>query len=125
MANRVFNNKKYGTVCVLFTSNDTITIAGNSTTSNVATGDEILAGASINKIWFGSPSGNAAYWAVKRNANTVFIADSGAFIDFSGEGASLTIDTTATLECNLVGTAVGTMIVQLKKIPAANGFPSM
>ena len=125
MANRVFNNKKYGTVSVLFTSNDSITVAGNSSVSNVAIGDEILTGASITKIWFGSPSGNAAHWVIKRGSNAVFVVDGSQMIDFSGEGSSITLDTDATLVANLVGSGTGTLIVQLRKIPAANGFPNL
>lgn len=126
MTYRVINNKKYNSVSLLFTaSNGTIAIAGNSTVSNVAIGDEVLAGASITQMWFGSPSGNAAYWVVKRGANTVFVGDSTAYLDFRGNGVGLSLDSAATLSANLVGAANATLIVELKKIPEANGFPSL
>lgn len=125
MTYRVINNKKYGTVSLLFTANDNVIIAGNSTSSNVAISDEILSGGVITQIWFGSPSGNAAYWQIKRGANTILIADSTSYMDFRGTGASLTIDNSANLTANLVGSTSGTLIVELKKIPAANGFPTL
>ena len=125
MAYRVFNNKRYGTATILFTSNDTVTVAGNTTSSNVAVSDEILTGATITQMWCGSPSGNAAYWTVKRGANTVFVADSTAYIDFRGNGSGLTLDEAGTLVANLVGATVGTLIIEIKKRPGANGFPTL
>lgn len=125
MAYRILNNKLYASATILFTSNDTIIIAGNNSVSNVAIGDEILDGVTISQLWFGSPSGNAAYWTLKRGSNTVFVADSTAHIDFRKNGNVLTIDSDATLVANLVGTTVGTLIVEIKKIPGANGFPTL
>lgn len=126
MTYRIIDNKKYGTVTLLFTASNTgIVMAGNSTTSAIATSDEVLAGAAINQIWFGSPSGNAAYWTIKRGGNTVFVADSTAYIDFKGNGLSIKLDSAATLDANLIGSAAGSLIVQLEKIPAANGFPTL
>lgn len=125
MAYRIYNNKKYGSACILFTSNDSITIAGNTSSSNVATGDETLAGASITQIWFGSPSGNSAYWTIKRGSNTVFVADSTSYIDFRGNGSSLNLDTSETLVANLTGSTAGVIIVEIKKIPTTNGFPNL
>ena len=126
MTYRIISNKRYSTAALLFTaSNGNITIAGNSTTSAIGRDDEVLAGALITQIWFGSPSGNAAYWTIRRASNTVFVADSTAYLDFRGNGVGLTLDATETLSCNLVGTSVGSLIVELKKLPAANGFPTL
>lgn len=126
MTYRVVHNKKYNSVTLLFTASNTgVVIAGNSTVSNVATSDEVLAGASIAQMWFGSPSGNAAYWVVKRGANTVFVADSTAYMDFRGNGLTLSIDSAADLSANLIGATAGTLVIELKKIPTANGFPTL
>lgn len=123
MAYRIINNKKYGTVSLLFTSNDSVTIVGNSSSSNVAISDENLAGGSITQIWCGSA--NSGYWTIKRGSNTVFVAtESSSYTDFRGNGVALNIDSTGTLEANLTGT-VGTLIIEVKKIPAANGFPTL
>lgn len=125
MTYRIVDNKKYGTVTLLFTaSNGGIVIAGNTTTSNIATSDEILAGASINMVWFGSPSGNAAYWTISRGSNNIMTLDSTAYIDFKGNGLTIKLDSAATLSANLVGTGNGSLYIQLGKIPAANGFPT-
>jgi hypothetical protein len=124
MTYSVLNNKKYGSVSLLFTANSSVVVAGNSSVSNVAISDEVLSGASITQLWFGSPSGNSAYWTLKRGANTVFVADSTAYIDFRGNGNGLTLDSNGTLVANLVGSTVGVIIVELKKLPSANnGFP--
>jgi len=126
MTYRITSNKKYGAAVLLFTaSNGAITIAGNSSVSAIATSDEDLAGAAITQMWFGSPSGNSAYWVVKRGANTVFVADSTAYLDFRGNGAGLSLDSSGTLSANLIGSGNGTLIVELKKIPATNGFPTL
>lgn len=125
MAYRVLDNKKYGAARLLITSNSSITIAGNNSVSNVAISDEVLSGGSISQVWFGSPSGNAAYWLVKRGSNTVGIFDSTSYLDFRGNGQALNIDASATLVANLVGATDGFLIIDLKKEPAANGFPTL
>ena len=115
MAYRIVSNKYNGEVNLLFTSNDSVVIAGNTSASNVALLDEVLVGASITQLFCGSPSGNSAYWEIKRGSNTVFVADSTAFIDFRGTGMAMTLDEAATLSANLVGSAAGTLYIQIKK----------
>lgn len=117
MTYRILNNKRGTSTHVLFTANTTLTIAGNSTTSAIATGNEDLAGASILRAWCGSSSGNGAFWTVRRGANTVFVFDSTAFMDFAGNGLSINIDTAATLTANINGANLtGSLILELKKI---------
>ena len=126
MTYRIISNKRYGSATLLFTaSNGNITIAGANGVSVIAKDDENLAGAAIAQIWFGSPSGNSAYWTIRRGANTVFVADSTAYLDFRGNGVGLTLDPDQPLSCNLFGSTAGSLIVELKKIPAANGFPTL
>ena len=60
MAYSILSNKKNTTAVILITSNSTITIAGNSTVSNVATGSEVLTGCYITQIFCGSNSGAAS-----------------------------------------------------------------
>lgn len=117
MAYRIIRNKLYQAVTLLITSNSTITVSGNSTVSDIAVDDtdEVITGASIAQMWFGSPSGNAAYWEIKRGANTVFVADSTTYLDFRGNGNGLDIDANATFVANLNLATTGTLIVELKK----------
>ena len=117
MATRIFNNKRQQ-VDILFTANDTITVAGNDSVSEIAITGQTITGAAIKQILCSSPSGNGAYWSVLRGANVVFTPDSTAFIDFAGNGIGLDIDETADLTCNLVGAAsdAGSIVITLRKI---------
>ena len=117
MATRIFNNKRQQ-VDILFTANDTITVAGNDSVSEIATTGQIITGASIKQIMCSSPSGNGAYWEVLRGANVVFTPDSTAFIDFAGNGIGLDIDEAEDLTCNLYRAAddEGSIVITLRKI---------
>lgn len=106
---------KLGRVVVHATANTTWVVAGNNSVSNLALSNEELYGASIRQVWFGSPSGNAAYWTVKRGANTVLVLDSTAWLDFAGVGQSLTIDPSANLTVELTGSTSGYIMLELSK----------
>jgi hypothetical protein len=112
---RIAANRKNLSTTVLFTGNSTITIAGNSTVSDIATGDEILTGATITQLWVGSPSGNSSYWTIKRGANTVAVWDSSGYFDYAGNGNALTIDKTGTLVVELINSTAGTLMIELQK----------
>ena len=104
MAVRYLNNKRH-TIDVIATSNAEIVIAGNSTVSNVALDGQDLIGASIKQFFFGSPSGNGAYWEVSRGntsvGNVVVTVDSTAYLDFAGNGVKLGQDSSANLVLKL------------------------
>lgn len=111
----IVHNRRNLSVTILADANATLTIAGNSTVSNVAHASETLTGASIKQIWFGSPSGNSAYWKIERGSNTVAVVDSTGWIDFAGNGNLLTKDSTGTLVLTLVGSANGYIMIELQK----------
>lgn len=111
----IIHNRKNLSVTVLADANATLTIAGNSSVSNVAHASETLTGASIKQIWFGSPSGDSAYWVVQRGSNTIAVLDSTGWIDFAGNGNLQTKDSTASLVLTLVGSANGYIMVELQK----------
>lgn len=111
---RITANRKNLSTTILFTGNSTVTIAGNSTTSDIATGDEVITGATITQLWVGSPSGNSSYWTIKRGANTVAIWDSSGYFDYAGNGNALTIDKTGSLVVELT-TGPGTLMIELQK----------
>lgn len=117
MATSIIHNRKNLSVTVHATSNATLTIAGNNSVSNVAIGDEVLTGAAIKQIWASSPSGNGAYWTVKRGANTVVVMDSTSWFDFAGNGNLLNKDSSATLvlELSNVGDDQGFIMIELQK----------
>lgn len=121
MTYRILNNKRGTSVHILFTANTSLTIAGNSSTSDVAIDNEELIGASILRAWCGSSSGDGAFWTVKRGSNTVSVFDSTAFIDFAGNGISLNVDPEATLVANINGSVLtASLILELKKIGTDN-----
>lgn len=118
MAIRYLNNKRH-TVDILITSaaSGTIVIAGNNTVSNIALPGQVLVGASIRQLFASSPSGNSAYWEIKRGANVVFTPDSTTFIDFAGVGMGLNADSAEPLECDLIraGNDEGALWIQMHK----------
>lgn len=113
----VMLNRKNTSAVLHFTANSgNIVIVGNSSVSNLAVGTEIINGAYISQVAFGSPSGNAAYWEIKRGANVVLIVDSTCQLDFAGCGMSITKDATADLSANLVGATAGFLTIELQKL---------
>lgn len=108
----IVSNKKNGTVTVHAAANLTLTIAGNSVVSNVATSDEVLTGANIKQVWFGSPG----HWVVKRGANVVGVYNNSGHVNYAAFGSSINIDNTGTLVLELVGTANGYIMVELQKL---------
>lgn len=110
MAN--IQNKTNGTVVVHATANLTLTIAGNNSVSNVAIGNEVLTGATIKQVWFGSPG----HWIIKRGSNTVGVYNNSGHVSYGASGTSINLDNAATLVVELVGTANGYIMVELQKL---------
>lgn len=109
-------NKKNVSVTIHDAANGTYTIAGNNSVSNVAIDDEVLTGAAIKQVWYGSPaSGSTAYWMVKRGSNTVLVLEGTGYLDFAGNGSLLKKDSTETLVLELVGSANGFIQLELQK----------
>ncbi len=111
----VVHNRKNLSFVVHATANLTLTIAGNNSVSNVAIGDEVLTGAAIKQVWFGSEAG-AGTWFVKRGSNTVGVYDSTGWHDYAGNGCMLNKDSAATLVLELSGTTNGSIMVELQKL---------
>jgi hypothetical protein len=108
----VLHNRKNTSVTIHDAANATYTIAGNTSSSNVATLDEVLTGASIKNVYYGSAGGA---WNVKRGANLVLTLNGTGFLDFAASGNLLKKDSTGTLVLELVGTANGFIQMELQK----------
>ncbi len=108
----IISNKLNSSVVVHTTANLTLTIAGNNSVSNIATGTEILTGASIKKLIYGSDAG---HWSVKRGANVVAILTGTGELNFSSLGTSINLDRTGTVVLTLNGSANGFCMVELSK----------
>tara|TARA_R110000823_G_scaffold200078_3_gene331101 strand:- start:2092 stop:2475 length:384 start_codon:yes stop_codon:yes gene_type:complete len=116
MAYRIQANRKNLSVSIHAIANTgSIVVAGNNSVSNVAISDEVITGAYITQIWAGSPSGNAAYWEIKRGSNTVMILDSTTYFDFAGCGNPITLDSSAPLSATLVNSVEGFIVIELQK----------
>jgi len=118
-------NQKNGVVTPHFNANSgNIIITGNNSVSNVALGAEVITSAPINQIWAGSPSGNAAYWEIKRDGAVIAVIDSTCYIDFAGNGNQLTVGATAAnLTANLIGATSGFLVVELQKLGTGGRQP--
>lgn len=106
-------NRKNTSAVIHITANAVINVAGNSTTSDIATGNEVLTGVTIVQAFCGA--GNGSYWTVKRGANTVLVYDSTGYYDYAGAGMALNVDTGGTIVANLVG-GVGYLMLEVQKI---------
>ena len=116
MTYSILQNKKNLALVIHSSGSNTITIAGNSSTSNVAISDEILTGAAIKQVWWGSQPNEGACWIVKRGSNTIGVYDSTGWTDYAGNGGMITKDAGATLVLELVGTSNGYIMIDLQKI---------
>lgn len=115
----VIINKKGLSAVIHLTSNAVVNVTGNSTTSDIAVGNEEILGAVITQVWYGSEG----HWVIKRGSNTVAVFDSTGYTDFAGCGITLNVDATAsTLSANLVNTGNGFVIVELTKVPTTSVY---
>lgn len=116
----VLINKKGLSAVIHLTANAVINVAGNSSVSDIAYGDETVTGATITQMWYGC--GNGAYWEIKRGSNTVMFTDSTGYLDFAGNGVALNKDITGTLVANLNVSQTGFLIIELTKSPTNSSY---
>lgn len=114
----VLINKKGLSAVIHLTANATINVSGNSTTSDIAIGDEVVGGATITQIWYGCANGG--HWEVKRGSNTAIVVDSTGYMDFAGNGITLNRDITSTLVANLNSATAGFVVIELTKVPTSS-----
>lgn len=107
-------NRKNTSAVIHLTANASITVAGNSAVSGIATGNEVLTGCTITQVFCGA--GNGAHWTVKRGANTLLVLDSTGYFDYAGSGMALNIDPGATIEATLNGGTDGYLLIEVQKI---------
>lgn len=125
----IVNNRKDTTVDVVFTGNNTIDVVGVASgnteyvNSDIAIGDEIIGGATVQKVYCGGPTGG--YWELRRGANTIGVYDSTAFIDFTGNGLTIDVDLEAPLTARLYNSSSGYLAVTLRKrlLDSADDLP--
>lgn len=116
----VLINKKGKSAVIHLTANATITVAGNSSVSNVASVGEELTGATISQVWYGSS--NSGHWVIKRGANTVMVLTQSGHMNFAGHSVSLNMDAGATLVAELVNTDTGFITLEMSKTPKSSTY---
>lgn len=115
----VLINKKGLSAVIHLTANATINVVGNSTVSDIAVGNEVITGATITQIWYGSANGG--HWEIKRGSNTALVVDSTGYMDFAGNGITINKDVdAATLVANLNSTTTGFVVIELTKQPTSS-----
>lgn len=107
-------NQKNKRVVLHFTATGSVNVAGNSTSSDIATGDEVLTGAYIRRIWWGCNAA-AATWTVQRGSNTVVVLNGSGSMDFSEAGSPIIGSSTSNVVATLAGGA-GFIMIDLAKI---------
>jgi hypothetical protein len=108
---RIIANRKNQSVTVHITATGSFVVAGNNTVSNVATGDEIISGATIRRIWWGMDTGTIN---VKRGSNNVLQLNQSGYMDFAGHGGPITLDVAATVAYTIPTN--GFIMIELGKI---------
>lgn len=98
---------------VSLNANASLTIAGNSAASNVATASENVQSAYISQVIYGAQTGGQ--WIISRGSNVVGVYVNSGVINYSAQGLPLNLYPGATLVANLVGTTNGSIIIELKK----------
>lgn len=113
-------NRSGTSAVVHITTSNSIIVAGNSTTSNIASQDEVITGGAIAQIWWGAA--NSGYWTVKRGTTPLLTLTESGYKDFAGAGASLIANSSSTINCTLVGTSDGYIMIEVQKIPQSTGY---
>ena len=110
MVERIMANRKNSSVTLHAVSNVSITIAGNNSVSNVATGDEVLTGANVRRIWWSTDG----LITIKRGSNVVGQYTQSGYHDYSGHQGAINLDPGATFVANMAANSF--LVVELGKI---------
>ena len=111
MTTTITSNKKNQSAQVHFNSSDTITIAGNSSVSFIATDDEVITGAAINRVFAGLESGASV--TITRNSELIAAFDTSGWHDYAGCGMPLNVQQAEDLTVTITG--IGYAFIELRK----------
>lgn len=108
------NRKNTSAVIHVASANATLVVAGNSSVSDVAIGDETLTGAYITQMYWGiDPAG---YAVVKRDSTTVAVYDSTGYKDYAGCGMPLSVGQSGNISVEFVGTSNAYLLFEVQKV---------
>lgn len=105
MAYRIVTNSKNRTVLHI-TSNSTITVAGNNSTSNLCFSDETIKSATIKQVVYYNDANNHIH--LKRGANNIGVFSSTGHINYNT--IPLSLDKTASIDVVMTGDADGSCL---------------
>lgn len=92
-----------------------VVVAGNNSTSFITSNtSEVVLGATINKVIYGS-GGNGAYWTLQRGANVVGVYYGTGWLDYASLGQSCNLYSSANIVLTLVGSGNGFITVETNK----------
>jgi hypothetical protein len=128
MAVTVSNRKNTSFVLHVSAANSgNVVVSGNSTTTNVAgtstciaTGDEVISGAYITQVVWGSDGAGSIQ--VLRGSTLVAVYDSTGQKDYAGCGIPLNVNPTANLVVNFVGSSNAYCILELQKLGTTSEY---
>jgi hypothetical protein len=128
MAVTVSNRKNASFVLHVSAANSgNVVVSGNSTTTNVAgtstciaTGDEVISGAYITQVVWGTDGVGSIQ--VLRGSTLVAVYDSTGQKDYAGCGIPLNVNPTANLVVNFVGSSNAYCIVELQKLGTTSEY---
>lgn len=114
MAKKVLSNKPGTSAVIHLNGSNTIVVAGNSSVSDIAYGNEILTGAYIAQIFQGA--GAAGHIVLSRGGEVVGVYDSTGQFDYAGAGMALTLNQDQNIDVTFVGTANAYIMLELQKV---------
>lgn len=101
-----------GYIVIHGSANAEYVVVGNSSVSNIASGDEVVTGASIAQVWWGVANGG--YCTVARGANTVLVLTESGSMNFVDDHIPISLDTTANVSFTING-GVGFVMIEMQK----------
>lgn len=129
MATTILTNKVQSAVLHFTSSNASIVVSGNSTTTNVdsssvclASGSEVIGGVTIAQAFWGVAPASDGHVVVKRGSNIVAVFDSTGWHDYAGNGFSLNKDKAANLVVEFASSANAYLILEVQKVGSADTY---
>lgn len=115
MAVTITSNKKNTSLVVHVSAANTgnVVVVGNSSQSNIATGNEVLTGAYITQAFWGSDGAGSIQ--ILRGSTLVAVYDSTGYKDYAGSGMPLSVGQAANLVVNFVGSSNAYVILEMQK----------
>lgn len=93
----IISNKLGQATTLHFAASNTVTIVGNSSSSGIAMGTEVVSNAAIRRLWCGGAV------TISRGANLVFQSTQSGYFGFADHGNAINLYTDATLVINMSG----------------------